>query len=210
MLLSLVGLNHNTAPLEIRECLASGMADLDEALALLYENVGGGVILSTCNRTEIYTAGDDAGIVQQMTTGLMHGLSGLPPEKLTPYLYSCTQDEAVEHLFKVASGLDSLIVGEYEILGQVRQALEEAEKARMAPVSVLNLFRQAVSVGRRVREETHISRNAASVSSVAVEMAKRALGDLSSAQVLVIGAGEAGRLATQALVGHGVSHQPGT
>jgi glutamyl-tRNA reductase len=205
MLLSVVGLNHNTAPIEIREKLASGTVDLQGALELLHRNVGGGLILSTCNRTELYVTGDDAGVTQQKATGFLHALSGLPVEELLPYLYSYTQEEAARHVFKVASGLDSMIVGEYEILGQVRRALEVAEETKGASPSILNLFRQAISVGRRVRDETHISRNAASVSSVAVEMARKAFGDLSSCQVLVIGAGEAGRLATQTLVGNGVS-----
>jgi glutamyl-tRNA reductase len=140
-----------------------------------------------------------------MATGFMHTLGGLPVAELLPYLYNYTQEEAVRHLFRVASGLDSMIVGEYEILGQVRRCLEEAESTRMTPSAIVHLFEQAVAVGRRVRDETRISRNAASVSSVAVEMAKKTLGDLSSAQVLVIGAGEAGRLAAQALVGRGVA-----
>jgi len=205
MLLSLVGLNHNTASIEMREKLASGTVDLAEALMLLHERVGGGIILSTCNRTEIYVVGDDAGITQKKATDFVHVLSRTPAKVLRPHLYSYVHEEAVRHLFRVASGLDSMIVGEHEILGQVGRALEMAEDMKVTPAPLLNLFRQAISVGRRVRDETHISRNALSVSSVAVAMANRTFGDLSACQVLVVGAGEAGRLATQVLVGNGVS-----
>jgi glutamyl-tRNA reductase len=205
MELSVIGLNHDSAPVEIREKLSSGTMDLGVALVSLHDSAGGGLILSTCNRTELYVIGDDEGVTRQKATEFLHSLSGLPPMELVPYVYTHTQEEAVRHLFKVASGLDSMIIGEYEILGQVRRALEVAENVKVTPAPLLNLFRHAVSVGRRVRDETSISRNAASVSSVAVEIARRALSDLSSCQVLVIGAGEAGRLATQALVKNGVS-----
>lgn len=194
-----VGLNHETAPVPVREMVAFSPAHLGEALQDLSRHVAQGVIISTCNRTEIYSLSNS----QSSYDGVFDFLSthsGIPAEELRPYLYTLEGEDAARHLFRVASGLESMILGEYEVLGQVRQALEEAEANRLVSSHLAGLFRQAIGVGRRVREETDISKNAASVSSAAVSLAKKVFGDLASCEVLLIGAGEAGTLVAQALV----------
>ena len=205
MSLLVVGLNYNTAPVGVREKVALGVNQVKEALLSLHDYVDGGVILTTCNRTEVYAIGYELGSTEEKVKNFLYTQSGLSSSELSPHLYTHRQEAAVRHLFKVASGLDSMILGEFEILGQVRQALEAVENTDLAPLPLLNLFRQAVGVGRRVREETSISRNAASVSSAAVEMARIVFTDLSTCKVLVIGAGEAGKLVARALAKNGVS-----
>ncbi len=205
MLPLVVGLNYNTAPVEVREKVALGVTQLEKALSSLHDYLDGGVILSTCNRTEVYAMGSEFGSTEGKVKNFLYTQSSLSPSELSPHLYTHCQEAAVQHLFKVASGLDSMILGEFEILGQVRHALEAAEDTGLAPTPLLNLFRQAISVGRRAREETNISRNAASVSSAGVELARRVFTDLFTCKVLVIGAGEAGKLTARALVKNGVS-----
>jgi len=200
-----VGLNYNTAPVAVREKVALGVNQMQEALQLLHDYVEGGIILTTCNRTEVYAVGDEPGSAEENVKDYLYTRSGLSPAELSPHLYTHHQEAAVSHLFKVASGLDSMILGEFEILGQVRHALNEAEDTGLTPLSLLDLFRQAIGVGRRAREETSISRNAASVSSAAVDMAKRVFTDLSACKVLVIGAGEASTLVARTLAKNGVS-----
>ncbi len=158
-----------------------------------------GVIVSTCNRTEVYSICNGQPSSDKLFD-FFSAHSRLPIQELSPYLYILKEEEAVRHLFRVASGLESMIVGEYEVLGQVRQAMEEAEAAGLSPYPLTGLFQQAVGVGRRVREETDISKNAASVSSAAVGLAKRLFSDLERCQALLIGAGEAGALVAKALV----------
>jgi len=199
MQISLLGINHNSAPVSIRERVALSSTGLDTALTELHSYVPQGIILSTCNRTEVYLTSDSPATVLIGAHSFLCAESQLSHEQLLPYTYNFQQGEAINHLFQVASGLDS------QILGQVRQSLEAAERSRIISLPLLQLFRQAVQTGRRVRDETEISRNALSVSSVAVELACRALGSLDGCRVLVIGAGEAGQLATKAFVQRGVS-----
>ena len=194
-----VGLNHKTAPVPVRERVAFSRGHIGEALQALSRHAPQGIILSTCNRTEIYTVCN----AQPYSDGVFDFLkthSGISLEDLSPYLYTLEGEEAVRHLFRVASGLESMIVGEYEVLGQVREAMEEAKVSGLAACPTLELFQQAVGVGRRVRDETEISRNAASVSSAAVTLAKKLFGDLGGCKVLLIGAGEAGTLVAKTLV----------
>ncbi len=204
MQISLLGINHKTAPVAVRERVALPPGRLETAMVELHDYVPQGIVLSTCNRTELYLATDDHRKGMDSAMSFLCAESRLPGEQLSSHLYHFQHEDAVSHLFRVSAGLDSLILGEYEILGQVRTTLEAAEASRVIGLPLLTLFRQAVRAGRRVREETGISRNALSVSSVAVEMAARALGDLSHCQVLVIGAGEAGHLAAKALSQRGV------
>jgi|TARA_B100000586_G_scaffold103955_1_gene74480 glutamyl-tRNA reductase len=169
-----------------------------------------GVILSTCNRSEFYTlelpeeaASAEAGAdrVKQFLVGRF-GISLLDVDR---YLYVYRGYDCIHHLFRVASSLDSMILGEEQIIGQVRDAYEAATTAGTAQGPLAQLFQQALRVGRRVRRETGISRNALSVSRACVEMAKSVLGDLSSSRVLVVGAGEAGELAAEVLSLSGVT-----
>ena len=193
-----LGINHNTTPIALRERLAISASEMGNALFSLRKHIPGGIILSTCNRTEVYTAEDGSHKPGGAAIDFLEARSGIPPQELVPLSYLHRDKAAIEHLFRVASGLDSMIVGEFEVLGQVRQALEEAERAQAAGLPLLNLFRQAVRVGRRVRDETELSRNALSVSSVAVDLVTRVVGDLSRCNILVVGAGEAGKLVARA------------
>jgi glutamyl-tRNA reductase len=205
MKLLVLGLNHLTTPVEVREKVAISSGQLKEALSYLLDHVEQGIILSTCNRTEVYTLSDGHRPQGQRATDFLSHHSGISTSQLAPHLYTHSQETAVRHLFRVASGLDSMIVGEYEILGQVRYALEEAETTGVVHLPLLNLFRQAVRVGRRARDETAIGRNAVSVSSAGVQLAARLFKDIAGCKVLVISAGEAGKLVAKALVKNGVA-----
>ena len=205
MIVLAVGLNHRTAPLEVREQVAVSKEGLKEALACLMEQTGDGVILSTCNRTEVYTlcrdASAGAGAVRDFLVSYHH----IPEDQLWPYLYTLEHGDAIYHLFRVACSLDSLILGESQILGQVRNAFTAAVNVGAARGALSRLFHQALRVGKRARQETGIGRNALSVSYACVELARHILGDLRDATVLLVGVGDAGKLASQALVNSGVS-----
>ena len=203
-----VGLNHRTAPVEIRERLSLNKDQLPNALSSMNSYGVGGVILSTCNRSEFYTldttengSGTGADRVKEFLVERF-GISLLDVDR---YLYVYQGYECIHHLFRVASSLDSMILGEEQIIGQVRDAYESATNSGTAQGPMAQLFQQALRVGRRVRRETGISRNALSVSRACVEMAKSVLGDLSDRRVLVVGAGEAGELAAEVLSLSGVS-----
>jgi len=205
MQINLVGLNHRSAPVTIREKAAIRTQRLNDSLESLRPYISYGVILSTCNRTEVYTV---TSADSQSTTASLNFLQkylNIPQQTLHLYTYVLEGKAAVEHLFHVTCGLDSMIIGEYEVLGQVRQALEAAEETEMVNLPLRCLFQSAIRAGRRVREETAISKSALSVSSVAVELAARDIGDLVNCKMLVIGAGEAGRLAARAARERGVS-----
>ena len=201
-----IGVNHDKTPLDIRERLAINADQLSETLASLSDRLPQSVLLSTCNRTEIYTIdrGDTAN--RDAVVAFMSARAEVPESDLLPHLYIHEGSAAVKHLFRVASGLDSLIIGEYEILGQVRQALENGNKGGKVGLPLLNLFRHSIRTGRRVRDETRLSRNALSVSSVAVDLATKAVGDLGDCRILVIGAGEAGKLVAKAALSRRASH----
>jgi glutamyl-tRNA reductase len=196
--LFMVGIDHNTTPIASRERLAVNTAQLRDVLPSLSSYLYPSVILSTCNRTEVYTVGSDSHFAQQASIHFLKDHANINDSELLPYVYVYQDRQAIEHLFRVASGLDSMIIGEFEILGQVGQALEVAEQAQTVDLPLRNLFQSAIRTGRRVREETLIGRNALSVSSVAVDLATEVVGDLSSRNILVIGAGEAGRLVAKA------------
>jgi len=195
----LLGVNYSKTPVAIREKLTISSTQLQDALHLLGNYVSQGIILSTCNRVEIYTVTDRDSSPELALITFLKSWTNLSDTDLLPYTYIHHDEAAIKHLFSVASGLDSMVVGEYEILGQLRQAFKEAEKANMVGLPLLRLFQRAIGVGRRVRAQTGISKNALSVSSVAVELAATVVGDLSHCRVLVVGAGEAGRLVTKAV-----------
>lgn len=205
MHVSIVGVNHNTTPLRFLERLAITTPQLHDSLLLLRQQVSHGIILSTCNRTEVYTVASDAYPIEQSGINFLKTRANISDDDLLPHIYRHKGVTVFEHLFRVASGLDSMVIGEFEVLGQVGRALEAAEKARMVNLPLRNLFRHAIRTGRRVREETLISKNALSVSSVAVDLATRIVGDLSSCKILVIGAGETGRLVAKAAKDRGAS-----
>jgi glutamyl-tRNA reductase len=205
MHISLVGINHQTAPVAVREKAAIGINNLNEALAALHRHVPYGVILSTCNRTEIYCAHKDQDAAWQAGLNFIKARLNEPESVLEKHVYVLDNDAAVEHLFRVASGLESLVVGEFEVLGQIRQAMEAAERAAMIHLPLRYIFNSAIRAGREVREETGISKNPISVSSVAIDLAAKEVVDLTKCKMVVIGAGEAGRLVAKVAKERGTS-----
>jgi glutamyl-tRNA reductase len=201
-----LGASHKTAPIELREKLALPSGRASRVLAELtgHDAVHEAAALSTCNRTELYLVATDPGEAEAEALGILSRQAGLRPTELLDAIYSLRAHEAVEHLFSVASGLDSMIVGETEIQGQVKRAYELAlVEGVTGPVSN-RLFREALAVGKRVRSETGIARSNVSVSSVAVQLAADFLGDLDGRRVLVIGAGENAELTVRTLHERGV------
>jgi glutamyl-tRNA reductase len=205
MRISLVGIDHQTAPVAIREKVAISATKLDGVLPVLGSFISRGIILSTCNRTEVYTIDSDQRNAERASLDFLRARLGISDAALLKHVYLLEDRTAVEHLFRVASGLESMIVGEFEVLGQVGHALGAAEGAGMVSLPLRHIFQSAVRTGRRVREETGISRNALSVSSVAVDLASGVIGDLKKGKMLVIGAGEAGRLVAKAARDRGIS-----
>jgi len=193
------GLNHKTAPVEVRERLALSGEHLRMALMGLGTIVSENAIVSTCHRTEVYAiVGEQNGAAANLGRFIAsHG--GLSKEATESYLYTYWQEDAVKHLFRVACGMDSMVIGEYEVLGQVRDAFSAAASAGTLSVPLTHLFHSALRAGRRARSETRISWGAASVSSAAVQMAEQVCGDISQCSALVISAGEAGRLVAKTL-----------
>jgi glutamyl-tRNA reductase len=190
MTLTLVGLSHHVAPVELRERVTLDPA----AAASLAGSLGDAICLSTCNRTELYFEGVDE---RDAVTALQE----LAGESLDGVLYRLHEDAAALHLFRVAAGLDSLVPGEGEILGQVRDAYEAARPGPLLD----RVFRQALGVGKRVRSETAIGESPASVSSAAAALAAQVFGDLTGRRVLLIGAGRIGELAAANLVSRGAT-----
>jgi glutamyl-tRNA reductase len=192
------GVNHRSASLEIRERLAVTVEQELPALESMKEHLGQGVILSTCNRSEFYTLAADS----PSPDGLLDFISdyfSVPASELTPHLYTYRGEDCVRHLFRVAAGLDSMILGESQVLGQVRDAFATATLAQACRGPISRLFHRALRLGKRVRRETGLGKNALSVSRACVELARSAIGDLTERKILVIGAGEAGKLAARAL-----------
>jgi glutamyl-tRNA reductase len=188
MRLSLVGLSHQVAPVELRERVALDL----EAASELAQSLGDAVCLSTCNRTELYVASED----DEAAAAALDRLAG---RSLAGVAYRLRDDAAVLHLFRVAAGLESLVPGEGEILGQVRAAYEAVESGPL----VDHVFRQALAVGKRVRAETAIGESPASVSSAAAALAAQVFGDLRGRRVLLVGAGRIGELAATNLASRG-------
>lgn len=191
--------------MEIRERVSFSGERLYDALLKFKKQVGECIILSTCNRTEIYSASDSPAESAEQIRRLLAGYQGLTPEAICPYLYEHTDADAVRRLFRVTGGLDSMIVGEPQILGQVRDALTAASESQSVEASLVTLFHAAIRVGRRVRKDTDVGRNALSISYVAVRLAQRVMGTLCGRSVLLIGAGGVGRLVASAFRTVGVT-----
>ena len=202
----IVGLNHRTAPVEIRERLAFPAETIGHALRGLVERreISEGVILSTCNRVEVCVLAGEAckgtAAVKEFLSG-HHGISG---EELNGYLYHYEGEEAVKHLFRVSSSLDSMVLGEPQILGQVKDAYGYAAEFRAIGPILDKFFNKAFSVAKRVRTETKVASSAVSVSYAAVELAKKIFGNLKDKTVMLIGAGEMCELAARHLISAGV------
>ena len=198
-----VGLNHETAPVAVREALAFPKERLPEALRRVREEAGlaEAVILSTCNRVEVY--GRAAEVSLDAVSAFLARFHGRAPEDIAPHLYRLEGEAAVRHAFRVAASLDSMVMGEPQILGQVKDAYVWAEKAGSLG-SVLNALRnRSISAAKRARSETAIGRNAVSVSHVAVELARKIFGELRNHAVLLVGAGKMSELAARQMVRDG-------
>jgi glutamyl-tRNA reductase len=208
----LVGLNHRTAPVELREKLSLSASALQTVLEDLRSQIeieashqqtsmiiNEVVVLSTCNRLEVYASADDADAGILFIKKFLANLQNIPSAVLMTHLYNYSGDAAIQHLMRVACGLDSMILGETQILGQVTQAYETASKAGMTGAILSHLFGQAVHTGKRAHTETPISRHTTSVSHAAALLLMEKLHQRSAAHVLLIGAGEMVALAAQAL-----------
>jgi glutamyl-tRNA reductase len=203
--LLVLGLNHRTAPLDLRERLTIDKEQLAPSLDFLSRYVGQGVVLSTCNRLEVYTFGDaDTGELANKVGSFLTSYSGVEGTQLETHLYQHRDGDCARHLFRVASGLDSMVAGERQILGQVRAAFSVASQHGYIKGPLSRLFHQAMRVGRRVHRDTNIGSYSRSVSRAGVQLARNLLGDLSQQQALVIGAGDAGRLVARALADAGI------
>ncbi len=194
MSILVVGINHRSGPLELLERVTVSTDDVGKAVAGLArrDNVREAVVVSTCNRTEVYVVAERFHGAYGDVRDLLCQLGELDAEALTPHLYSHHDQAAITHLFEVAAGLDSAVLGESEILGQVRAAWEVAHREGAAGATLNQLFRMAIETGKRARNETSIGRGTASISHAAVEMLSDTLGNLDGRRVLVIGAGAMG------------------
>jgi glutamyl-tRNA reductase len=202
-----LGASHKTAPLAMRERIALTEGGAEPLLRELTEHpaIGEAVVLSTCNRTELYLVVDNAVEGESAALALLARRADMRPSELLDGMYSLRNCDAARHLYRVTGGLESMIVGEAEVQGQVKRAYEVALAARTTGPMTNKLFRAALATGKRVRTETKIARGRASVASVAVDAAREAVGDLAERHVLIIGAGETAELTAQALHDHGVS-----
>jgi glutamyl-tRNA reductase len=209
MSIVLVGINHKTAPIEVRELLAFSEEDCRDALRTLVDGevVREGLIVSTCNRVEVLTAvaRERFEVGSERVASFLGKSRRLPDEHYRPHLYSHADDRAVRHVFRVASSLDSMVVGEPQVLGQVRRAYSLALEAGTTGRVLNRLIHQAFRVAKRVRSETGIASNAVSISYMAVELGKKIFNSLKGQTVLLIGAGEMAELSARHLINAGVS-----
>src|SRR4051812_27623760 len=205
----IVGLNHRTAPVEVRERVAFEQSDVRDALRCLsgLRSIREGAVLSTCNRVEIVAATDDKeAAFAEVKRFLLEQEAAAGESSLEDHLYSYAGREAVRHLFRVAASLDSMVVGEPQILGQLKQYYLAAQEAGSIGTILHRLFHRSFSVAKRVRTETGIASRSVSIGSVAVELAKRIFDRLEDKTVMLIGAGKMGHLAARQLKSGGVGN----
>ncbi len=206
MSILVIGVNHRSGPLSVLERVTIAPTEVPKAVGGLarLDNVREVVVLSTCNRTEIYAVAEKFHGAYGDIRDFLCDLGDIAPDELHPHLYSQHDDAAVSHLFEVAAGLDSAVIGESEILGQLRQAWQVAQREGGSRSTLNLLFRHAVGVGKRARTETGIARGTASVSHAAVEMAIEHHGSMAGRRVALVGAGSMGEGIAVALHGAGV------
>jgi len=206
MHLLLLGVSHKTAPVDVRERLDFSSRDLGAAVEALATrpSAAESVVLSTCNRSEVYVACENPAQARDEIIQFLSTYHSLSADSFTPHLFSLGDDAAAKHLFRVAAGLDSLVVGEPQILGQVKDAFETASGRRCTGPMLSKLFHWSFGVGKRVRTETAVGEGAVSVSFAAVTLARKIFGRLDGRHVLVIGAGEISSLTAEHLRAQGV------
>src|ERR1700750_1962799 len=202
-----LGISHKTAPVEVRERVALGEQGAERLLRELtaHDEVHEAVAISTCNRTEVYLVASDPVQAEADVLSRLANHAGIRPTELAHVVYTPRNCDAARQLYRVASGLESMIVGESEVQGQVRRAHELALAAGTTGPMTNRLFQAALEAGKRVRTQTGIGRERVSVSTVAVELAREAVGDLAERSVIVIGAGETSERTAQALADQGVT-----
>jgi glutamyl-tRNA reductase len=207
MHLLLLGVSHKTAPVDLREKLDFSSRDVGAAVEALAarSSAAESVVLSTCNRSEIYVASDTVDAAREEIIRFLSDYHQLPAESFTPHLFSFSEADVAQHLFRVAAGLDSLMVGEPQILGQVKDAFQAAAERRCTGPVLRKLFDWSFNVGKRVRSETALGEGAVSISYAAVQLAKKIFGRLGGRRVLVVGAGEISTLTAQHLRAQGVA-----
>jgi len=208
--LVLLGINHNTAPIEVRERLAIPSSRLADATRTLLHQPGirEGLILSTCNRVELVTLQDNPPATETNKTDLLrflHEYFAVPPNDIQPHLYEFREREAVRHLFRVASSLDSMVVGEPQILGQVKESYTVAREVGAVSSTLDGLLQRAFTVAKKVRSETQIGSSSVSIASVAVDLAEKIFGSLDGKTVLLVGAGKMSELAARHLIQQGAA-----
>ncbi|GGG85673.1 glutamyl-tRNA reductase [Edaphobacter dinghuensis] len=203
----LLGINHNTAPIEVRERLAiapSRLADATRALAH-QPGIREAIILSTCNRVELLTVQDTAQPENPGTLNFLYEYLNIPASDLQPHLYEFREREAVRHLFRVASSLDSMVVGEPQILGQVKEAYTTGREVGAVATTLEGLLQRAFTVAKRVRTDTQIGSSSVSIASVAVDLARKIFDTLEGKTVLLVGAGKMSELAARHLIQQGAA-----
>ncbi len=204
--LVLVGVNHKSTPVELREKLAFTSGAIEESTEKLcaFPEINENLIISTCNRVEIYARVNDVdgGILRLKK--FLSEYHQIPIERLEQHFYTYKEQETVEHLFRVSSSLDSMVVGESQILGQVKDAYSLAKSLRTTGIILNQLFEKAFNVAKKVREETGIAESAVSISSAAVELARKIFDDLDNHTVMLVGTGEMAELAAKHLINYGV------
>jgi glutamyl-tRNA reductase len=208
MHLLLIGISHKTAPVELRERVDFQVRGINHALEALATrgSTREAVVLSTCNRAELYVACDDITVARADVVDFVGEFHGVERLVVAPHVYDVADLEAARHLFRVAAGLDSLVVGEPQILGQVKEAHTMAGEAHTAGPVLNRLFQASFAVGKRVRAETDLGSGAVSVGYAAVSLARKIFGDLAGRSVVVIGAGEMGKLTARHMKSQGVQH----
>ncbi len=206
MKILIVGLNHNTAAVEVREKLAFSGPMLESGLREIHAlpEVHEAVILSTCNRVELYTCVSDEEAASGAIMDFIARFHGIERGLLDSSLYFHTGASAVRHAFRVAASLDSMVVGEAQILGQIKDAFELSLERKTTGVFLNKLIKKSISVAKRVRTETRIAENAVNISSVAVDLAKKIFKELTGRSVLLLGAGDMAELAARHLISNGV------
>ena len=202
-----IGMNHETAPVELRECLAVEARNVHKALGLMrdLDVVREGFFLSTCNRVETLIVAEEAQEAKGAVVSLLSKIGSIPVNEFSPFLYTYQNMDAVTHIFKVASSLDSMVIGEPQILGQIKDAYLQSTRTKMSGVILNRLMHKAFHVAKRVRSETDICGAAVSISYAAVELARKIFRELEGKRVLLIGAGEMAELAARHLLTNGVS-----
>lgn len=206
--LVLIGINHTTAPVEVRERLAIPSGRLADATRTLVHRPGirEGLILSTCNRVELLTLQEEGSSSGGDLLGFLHEYFAVSPSAITPHIYEYREGEAVRHLFRVASSLDSMVVGEPQILGQVKESYTVAREVGAVNGSLDSLLQRAFTVAKKVRSETQIGSSSVSIASVAVDLARKIFGSLERKTVFLVGAGKMSELAARHLIQQGATN----